>query len=114
MRQQHWYFLLFALAVLLSACGSVAGEVTINTSGMLFTPREVHIKTGRPVTLHVVNRDGFTHAFDIDELDIHTTLPAWEKFDVTFTPTDPGRYRFYCGSPGHEAAGMVGVLVVEP
>lgn len=29
-------------------------------------------------------------------------------------PAEPGRYRFYCGSPGHAAAGMVGVLVVEP
>lgn len=33
---------------------------------------------------------------------------------AAFTPTEPGRYRFYCGSPGHEAAGMVGLLVVEP
>jgi uncharacterized cupredoxin-like copper-binding protein len=41
-------------------------------------------------------------------------LPAQAAFDALFTPTEPGRYRFYCGSPGHEAAGMEGVLVVEP
>lgn len=33
---------------------------------------------------------------------------------AAFTPTGPGHYRFYCGSPGHAAAGMAGVFVVEP
>ncbi len=64
--------------------------------------------------LHVVNRDGYAHAFDMDEFDTHAPLPAGTTFDAAFTPGEPGRYRFYCGSPGHEAAGMEGVLVVEP
>ena len=71
-------------------------------------------KAGQAVALRVVNRDGYAHAFDIDDLDIHAPLPAKATFDAAFTPQQPGRYRFYCGAPGHEAAGMVGVLVVEP
>ena len=106
-------WLIILLALLLAACGS-GNEITIRTAGMRFVADEVRGKAGQPVTLHVVNRDGFAHAFDIDEFDIHAPLPAQAAFDAVFTPTEPGSYRFYCGSPGHEAAGMEGVLVVEP
>lgn len=101
------------LALMLTACGT-PGEVTIKTDGMRFVGEEVRVKAGQPVTLHIVNQDGFAHAFDIDEFSIHTPLPAKARFETVFTPATPGRYRFYCGSPGHEAAGMTGVLVVEP
>jgi uncharacterized cupredoxin-like copper-binding protein len=107
--------LIFVSALaLLAACAADNGRITIQTDGMKFVQTEVRVKAGQPVTLHVVNRDGYAHAFDIDEFDIHAPLPAEATFDVTFTPSGPGRYRFYCGSPGHAAAGMVGELVVEP
>lgn len=105
---------LAAVMVLLAACASGDGRTTIEMDGMKFVQTEVWVKAGQPVTLHVVNRDGYAHAFDIDEFDIHAPLPAETAFDATFTPAEPGRYRFYCGSPGHAAAGMEGVLVVEP
>lgn len=106
--------LLSCLLALLAACGPGDGSVTIKTNGMSFVNDEIHVKAGELVTLRVVNTDGYAHAFDLDEFDIHTILPAEATFGVTFTPTEPGRFRFYCGHPGHEAAGMVGVLVVEP
>lgn len=31
---------------------------------------------------------------------------------VTFTPTEPGTYEFYCAVPGHREAGMVGTVIV--
>lgn len=101
------------MIALLAACGAT-NDVTIRTAGMRFVSDEVRVKAGQPVTLRVVNQDGYAHAFDIDEFDIHTPLPANAAFDATFTPNAAGRYRYYCGSPGHEAAGMAGVLVVEP
>ncbi len=108
------FWLLILPALLLAGCGSGDGSITIKTDGMRFVADEVHVKAGQAVTLHVVNRDGYAHAFDMDEFDIHAPLPAKVAYDAVFTPTEPGRYRFYCGSPGHEAAGMAGVLVVEP
>ena len=109
---RHWFPAL-TLALLLAACGA-GNDVTIKTDGMRFVQDEVRVKAGQAVTLKVVNQDGYAHAFDIDEFAIHAPLPANASFDATFTPTAAGRYRFYCGSPGHEAAGMAGVLVVEP
>ncbi len=101
------------LMALFAACGT-ANDVSIRIDGMRFVSDEVRVKAGQPVTLRVVNQDGYAHAFDIDEFDIHAQLPAQATFDAVFSPTVPGRYRFYCGSPGHEAAGMAGILVVEP
>lgn len=114
MRLQRATLLVLALAVLLAACGSSGDGRTIEAIGMSFVRDEMRVKAGQPVTLRVVNRDGYAHAFDIDEFDVHLPLAAKETVEVTITPQQAGRYRFYCGSPGHEAAGMVGVLVVEP
>jgi uncharacterized cupredoxin-like copper-binding protein len=105
---------LLILAAALAACGATPGEIVIKTDGMRFVRDEARVKAGQPVTLRVVNRDGYTHAFDIDEFDIHAPLAAGESKTFVFTPEQAGQYTFYCGSPGHQAAGMVGVLVVEP
>jgi uncharacterized cupredoxin-like copper-binding protein len=114
MRRLFRLALLLSLTLFLAACGPGDGSITIKTNGLSFVKDEVHVKAGEPMALHVVNQDSYGHAFDIDEFDIHTLLPAETTFDTTFTPTEPGRYRFYCSSPGHEAAGMAGALVVEP
>lgn len=106
------YFIVLALA--LAACGSGNPRITIKTDGMRFVADEIHLKAGQPVTLQVINRDGYAHAFDMDEFDIHVPLAAQATFDTLLAPSEPGRYRFYCGAPGHAAAGMEGVLVVEP
>lgn len=107
--------LFLILACLLAACGRTApNEATIKMEGMRFLQEEVSVAAGQPVTLRLVNRDGYAHAFDIDELDIHVPLAANETVEITFTPQEDGRYHFYCSSPGHEMAGMVGKFVVEP
>ena len=107
--------LALALALaLLAACGGASNNQTIAMKDMRFRQAEVHVRAGQPVTLRVVNEDGYAHAFDIDAFDIHRPLTANETLEIAFTPEQAGRYAFYCGSPGHEAAGMIGMLVVEP
>jgi len=105
---------LLLLILLLAGCGRAQGnEATLSMKNMQFLQSELHVKAGQPVTLHLVNQDGYTHTFDIDAFDIHTQLAANETLQVTFTADEPGRFPFYCGSPGHEAAGMMGTLIVE-
>ena len=106
--------LLLILACLLSACAGAKPTATIKMEGMRFAPSEVQVKVGQPVTLRLVNKDGYAHALDLDEFDIHLPFAANEILEVAFTPDQPGSYPFYCGSPGHEAAGMVGTLIVTP
>ncbi len=114
MHRLTWPVLLLGFVLLLAACGSRSNSITIKIENMAFDRSEVRVKAGQPVTLKVVNEDGYAHAFDVDAFAIHAPLPAKAVFDTTFTPSAPGSYRFYCSSPGHEAAGMAGVLVVEP
>jgi uncharacterized cupredoxin-like copper-binding protein len=103
------------LLCLLAACGRAApNEATITMQEMAFGQSEITVKAGQPVTLRLVNQDGYAHAFDIDEFDIHLPLAANETAELSFTPEKSGRYPFYCSSPGHHVAGMVGTLIVEP
>lgn len=107
--------LLLILACLLAACDrAAANEATIEMEAMRFQQDEITVNAGQPVTLRLVNRDGYAHAFDMDDFDIHTPLAANETLEISFTPEKPGQYTFYCGSPGHHAAGMVGTLIVTP
>ncbi len=112
MRRLNLYWLL--LVLLLAGCSSDGSNVTVQTNGMRFVQERVEVKAGEAVTLHVVNRDGYAHGFDLDEFDIHMPLAADETREIVITPEHPGVYTFYCGAPGHKAAGMTGTLVVTP
>ncbi|MCB9135841.1 MAG: cupredoxin domain-containing protein [Anaerolineales bacterium] len=105
-------------AVLFLAVNSIfpnhPGAITIKTSGLQYSETEIHAKVGQIVNLELFNMDGYAHGFDIDALNIHVKLPGSQTTIMTFTPTEPGVYQFYCGAYGHKAAGMVGTLIVEP
>lgn len=90
------------------------GTLTLKTSGLQFSETEIHVKVGQTVNLELFNVDGYAHSFDMDTFNIHIPLPGSQTATVTFTPTEPGIYQFYCGAYGHQAAGMVGTLIVEP
>jgi hypothetical protein len=48
-------------------------------------------------------------AQDVIDIDYH----AGHNAKVTFVPTTPGTYPFFCSLPGHQDAGMQGVFVVS-
>lgn len=111
----HPFFTFAFLLILigLSVSCTPANQVTIRTQSMRFQQTEIQVEVGQPVTLQLINKDGYTHAFDLDELDLHTPLSANGEATLTFTAEQPGRYAFYCGLPGHREAGMSGTLVVS-
>lgn len=90
------------------------GEILLRTNGLTFSETELEARAGEPVNLELFNVDGYEHAFEIDEFNVHVLLPGSETANLTFTPTEPGTYTFYCGVYGHREAGMVGTLVVAP
>ncbi|MCA9898409.1 MAG: cupredoxin domain-containing protein [Ardenticatenaceae bacterium] len=103
------------LFLLLVACAKPqTSRVTLTLQEMGFSQNEIEVSANQPVTLHLNNKDGYAHAFDLDEFDIHLKLAAAETAEITFTPTRSGTFTFYCSSPGHQAAGMAGSLVVVP
>ena len=108
-------FLTSLILILLVACaGPQTNRVTLTLQEMGFSQNEIEVSANQPVTLRLNNKDGYAHAFDLDEFDIHLQLAAAETAEITFTPTRSGTFTFYCSSPGHQAAGMEGSLVVVP
>jgi len=49
---------------------------------------------------------------DADKLAVHVAAEVGKSGTVTFTPTEPGEYEWYCTVAGHKASGMVGKLTV--
>ena len=79
-----------------------------------FGQSELRAKVGETVALRLDNQDASGHSFDIDEYDLHVSMPPGQDALALFKADTAGTYTFYCSVPGHREAGMVGTLVVEP
>jgi hypothetical protein len=73
----------------------------------------IEATSGEALGLFITNQDAFEHAFDIDALNIHVRLPAKGTAAVVVKANRAGALEYYCGVPGHKAAGMVGELNVR-
>lgn len=91
---------------------AVDGALVLTTEEMRFSQDGIRVRVGQTVVLQLDNADMYAHSFDVDALGVHVAMPANGQTTVRFTPTEPGRIPFYCGVPGHAAAGMVGELIV--
>ena len=103
---------LLALAVAAAAQGAPP-VIEISAHRFEFTPAEITLERGRPVTLRLTSAD-VTHGFFQKDLGIDATVSRGEPTDVALTPKEAGRYvvicDHFCGS-GH--GGMKMVIVVK-
>ena len=117
-------------------------ELTITARDLAFEPETLSATTGQPVRLTFINEgaiehDWYAEGMPVSDLtaveqsptftqrmaDLWSTASAngspyagagpGEQMVVEFTPAEAGDYTFICAVPGHEAAGMVGTLIVE-
>jgi heme/copper-type cytochrome/quinol oxidase subunit 2 len=72
------------------------------------------VKLGETVALRLENLDNMGHSFDIDEFNVHTSMPPGKPTLALFKASMPGTYTFYCEISGHRKAGMLGTLIVSP
>lgn len=93
---------------------AVPGAIHLTAQDMRFGQEEIHLKVGQTVTFTLDNKDLYAHSFDADDFDVHTAMPANSQVTASFTATRPGTFDFYCSVPGHQQAGMVGKIIVEP
>lgn len=109
----------FALSAVIAASSAPAAfaqdpqVIDITAKRFAFSPTEVHLKAGQPVTLHLVSQD-VKHGFFSRPLGLDETIPAGQSIDVKVTPQAPGKYSIicdnFCGS-GH--GNMKMTFVVE-
>jgi uncharacterized membrane protein HdeD (DUF308 family) len=95
-----------ALSAPPSSTALLTAQDTRFSNGLDATPGEV-------LGVFVTNRDGYAHAFDVDELGIHVPLPAGSTTFVAIKSATVGSVQFYCSVPGHRDAGMVGTITVR-
>ena len=116
--------------------------VTINLHDIHYDLETIEVAAGDLLVLTVINKGTLEHDFVINELPtkdpphVHTMEAAGMEHDhsndprmpgepalhigaapgtistATLTPTEPGRYSFYCSVAGHREAGMEGILIV--
>lgn len=127
-------------AALLSACSSGPEplEVTLLAAEFRFEPSRVEVIAGQLVTITMENMGTVEHDFVIQEIPVekspgesepptpghtmdemevepavHMGAMAGMSDSVSFVPTKPGTFEFFCAVPGHKEAGMVGTLDVR-
>ncbi|MEO8245867.1 MAG: cupredoxin domain-containing protein [Chloroflexota bacterium] len=123
---------LLLLAIAAGGCSGVAAAqpVTITIAYSAFTPTRVTVPAGVPVTFVIVNDDPIDHEWIVGDAAVHAahrtgtemvhdarptevSVAALTSVETTVTFDTPGLYPFICHLPGHEAYGMVGLVIVE-
>lgn len=85
-------------------------EAKVVTKNMAFSPGKVTVPSGGSVGVR--NSDLFWHSFTISDLGVDARIPTGATRLVRID-APAGTYRFVCAIPGHEAAGMQGILIVR-
>jgi cytochrome c oxidase subunit II len=106
---------LFAVALLGGAPVARSQEpqvITIEAQRFAFSPSEVRLKKGEPVTIRISSGD-VTHGMYMKTLGIDAEIEPGKTTEVTFTPQVTGRFtaicHHFCGA-GHGNMHMVFVV----
>lgn len=118
LRRRH-LLAVVASAALLGACGDDDGAGSLRIDGIdIDYDRDVYETAPGEATLEFRNRGSLAHNIVFREgvdapvaSGVDDFVPAGQNVDYDVVLV-AGDYEFYCSVPGHEAAGMVGTLVV--
>lgn len=95
--------------------GTVAdGEIEVVLQEYSFTPNNIEVPVGQPITFVLKNEGSLEHDMAFDDLDqVSDMVSAGDTatFEVTFE--EAGTYPFYCTVPGHREAGMEGTVTAR-
>ncbi len=117
---RHAVFFLAALVApsIAQAQAPGAQRVEVVLANFSFTPAALHLKAGRPVTMHFVNQGSGGHNYSAPEFfgpavpGGKVELKKGESRDVALTPR-AGHYDVRCTHFLHTSFGMKGTIDVE-
>jgi uncharacterized cupredoxin-like copper-binding protein len=112
------------------APGLETRTITIDIHYSHYTPNQLEVPLGVPVTFVIRNSDPIDHEWIVGDAALHArhrtgtepihasrpteiTIPAGETRTTTITFEQAGTLLYICHLPGHEAYGMVGTLVID-
>jgi cytochrome c oxidase subunit 2 len=87
--------------------------VKITARAFEYSPKEIILKKGEPVTLELTSLDLF-HGFNVSELALRADLPPNQTARIRLTPRVAGTFEFHCDNfcgAGHED--MTGKIIVQ-
>lgn len=119
----------FAASACATAQASMTTQVAVRIHYSHFAPDRIEVPAGVPITFTIVNDDPIDHEWLIGDAAFHArhrtgteaahgarpdevSLPPM-SVRTTMLTFAPGTYTYICHFPGHEAYGMVGVLVAK-
>lgn len=101
----------------------VEHHIVIRMESYSYTPSEVVVEAGEPVTLTLINESFLIpHNFLLDAPSgkrlVEADISSGDNESMTLTLTEPGIYPFYCDKqlfffPTHREEGMEGHLIVR-
>jgi plastocyanin len=110
-------FLTLVLTAILAACAPTSSmlQVTLRAEDIMWNVEAIQARVGQPIEITVRNDGALDHNFVIEELGIDVLLsPGDIEVIPAFTFDEPGTINYICNIPGHEEAGMVGQIIINP
>src|ERR1700722_9447677 len=110
-----------------AGAGPEVATITVHVSNFAFAPDRMHLRSGVPVRLHIVNAGTGSHNFSAPALFLLASafpdgappasgkveLAPWGSEDLLFVPRATGTYKLECTHLLHRLFGMTGNIVVE-
>jgi len=87
-----------------------APEVEVVARDFSFSPAEVNVPAGTSVNVVLVNDGDLPHDITIPALGFQVAALPGTRVLSSLTAV-PGKYEFFCSVPGHQDAGMEGLIV---
>lgn len=104
----------FFIMIYISACsGPRTRTIDLIGEDFRFTPDTIRVAEGDTVRINFSNPDVVPHLIDLPDLNQHIALPPGGEFTLEFVVDKAGSFPFVCSVPGHEEAGMTGLLIVD-
>jgi plastocyanin len=88
-------------------------EVALIANDLGFFPKTIFVNRDIPVRLFVTGASKNTLCIMMDSFQVRKQLRSQKVEEITFTPSEPGKYRFYCPVNGMEGSMVVRELVSD-
>lgn len=106
--------LLFAIIYMIASSSQQDRSIDLIGLDFRFTPDTINVVEGETVLINFTNPDVVPHLIDLPDFTQHIALPPGGEFTLEFVADKTGSFPFVCSVPGHEEAGMIGLLIVVP
>jgi|GEM_PF-2502088 len=89
-------------------------EISVIAGDLGFFPKTLFVSRDVPVRLFVTSTSKNTLCIMMDSFQVRKQVRSQKIEEITFTPSTPGRYRFYCPVNGMEGTMIVKELASAP